>query len=81
MNDDGTELQKCLGALVGDEDLPVSLSHLDFADKVLGFQDYAEEDEDQPVEAEETQLISCSLAEACTGVSSSSCPRRPWGRC
>merc|ERR1711871_322217 len=47
------ELQKCLGALVGDEDLPVSLSHLDFADKVLGFQDYAAEDEDQPVEAEE----------------------------
>ena len=47
------ELQKCLGALVGDEDLPVSLSHLDFADKVLGFQDYSAEDEDQPVEAEE----------------------------
>ena len=46
------ELQKCLGTLVGDEDLPVSMSHLDFADKVLGFQDYAEEDEDQPVEVE-----------------------------
>jgi len=41
------ELQRCLGALVGDEDLPSHMTALGFADKVLGFEDYAEEQEEE----------------------------------
>ena len=34
------ELQRCLGALVGDEDLPSTMTATAFADTVLGFEDY-----------------------------------------